>query len=162
MRAGKVYAWDHDLNQTAVYAAAESDNLAWSRLCQCAVAEMEDSSCPVCRIRSHVRGEAIQRALKDGVVALVVRPRTLRVGEARFGVHLMTAARELDTDATATAYLYPSGSPGAGMRVPLTRLAGGRFYGARDVPRAGEWQLALRVQRPGMDDEVVYYDLQVM
>lgn len=161
LRAGKVYSYDLDLNQTKVYAALDTGNLAWSRLCECAVAEMQDGSCPVCRLRSHIRGEALQRALNEGVVALVVRPRMLKVGEARFGVHLMNTARQFDAAAGATAFIYPMGNPGSGMRVPLTRLAHGRFYGQRDIATAGNWQLALRVTRPGMADEMVYYNLMV-
>lgn len=161
LRAGRMYVFNHDLEQQAVVQVVDPGGPGWANLCECVVAETGDGDCPVCAIRDRWRGEPIEAALDEGVVALYTRPMTRRAGITRFGVHVLDIDRDLDPDAQINAFVYPKGNPDAGMDVDITRLGAGRFYGESHLDKPGAYELAVRVIRPGVEDERVYFEVNI-
>lgn len=161
MRAGRMYVFDNDLNQQRVVPLVNPDAPGYRNLCECMAGEMEDGTCEVCAIRNRNRGMAIQRPLSEGVLALYHRPEMMQVpGTMHFGVHVFGLERRLDGDARVRGFIYPKGNPDAGLDVTFRRIAPGRFYSEAMLNRAGLWELAVRVMRPGMQDERVYFDIE--
>ena len=162
LRAGRMYVYDHDLNQQTVVEIVDPTGPGWANLCECLVAEAAAGDCPVCAIRNRWRGEPVEAALTEGFVKLHTRPAMRTPGLTRFGIHVHTVERDvLDADAQINAFVYPQGNPDAGMDVDTTRLGPGRFYGEARLEQPGTWELAVRVIRPGVEDERVYFDVEV-
>lgn len=162
LRAGKMYVFNHDLEQQTVVQVVDPRGPGWANLCECVVAETGGGDCPVCAIRNRLRGEPVEAALDKGFVKLYTRPALRTPGLTRFGIHVNAAERDvLDADARINAFVYPQGNPNAGVDVDITRLGPGRFYGEARLEQVGPWELAIRVVRPDFDDELAHFDVEV-
>jgi hypothetical protein len=159
LRGGHFTKFDHDLNQVTSWRAVSDQCLAKDNSIDCAMRGMRKAQCPTCRM---MMGTLVdERGIKDGTVAMWHRPASLTPGMVRFQVQVDDLSGQGHADAGVSAYIYPEGNPDAGMGVPMHSVGGGHFYGLVDVPSEGMWELSLRVQRPGMEDVKVYYNLPV-
>lgn len=159
LRGGKFTKFDHDLNKVKSWDAVSEACLAKDDSVQCAMRQMRRAQCPTCRM---MMGTLVdERGIKDGTVAMWHRPAVLTPGAVRFQVQVDKLSGQGDADAKVNAYLYPAGNPADGMGVQMHSLGGGSFYGMADIPHAGQWELSLRIMRPGMEDVKVYYKLPV-
>ncbi|MFO7948513.1 MAG: hypothetical protein R6V19_17050 [Armatimonadota bacterium] len=104
---------------------------------------------------------AARRSLDNGEVTLGYLPVDLTTGSVDLRIHVLDLDGSYDTDAEATAYLYPKNDVKAGRNVDLQSNRDGRFWGMTTIANPGTWELAVRVSRPGMDDARVYFPLQV-
>ena len=159
LRGGHFTKFDHDLNKQKSWDAVSETCLAKDDSVQCAMRQMQRAECPTCRMMT---GRLVdERGIERGSVEMWHRPRVLTADTARFQVQVYDQARRGDREATVSAFIYPRGNVDAGMGVPIQSLGGGHFYGLTDIPHAGDWLLSVRVVRPGMDDQLLYYDLPV-
>lgn len=159
LRGGKFTKFDHDLNQAQSWQAVSDACLARDDSVQCAMRQMDRAKCPTCRM---MMGTLVdERGIRDGTVTMWSRPARLTPGPVRFQVQVDDLSGRGDADANVNAYLYPKGNVNAGMGVEMQSVGGGHFYGMADIPGAGQWELSLRVMRPGMEDVKVYYDIPV-
>ena len=115
----------------------------------------------VCTMPASQAGGADERGINDGVVSLKVHPAQAGQGLSRLQLVVYGADMTPDAGAAVSAFIYPAGNAGAGKTVEVTGTDPGEFYGAADLSGAGASELAVRVKRPGMADEVVYYMLNV-
>ena len=159
LRGGQFSVYDHDLNQTKTWRAVSEECRAGDDSVQCAMAEMRKADCPTCRMMLGSMQD--ERAIPGGMVRMWHRPAALRTGPARIQVQVNNASGMGVVNATVTGYLYPRGSVDQGMGVPLRSVGGGGYFGMVNIPRSGDWDLAVRVRRPGMEDQRVYYNLSV-
>ena len=95
------------------------------------------------------------RRIFGGNVTLVSAPTELRPGPATVVVALDGGGA---AQAQLSGYLYRPDDTTQGTPVRFTRQ-GNLLYGELEVPATGQWELALRVNRPGYADERVYYTL---
>jgi hypothetical protein len=158
LRGGHFTKFDHDLNKVKSWDAVSAACMAKDNSVDCAMREMRQAQCPTCRMMLGTMVD--ERGIPEGTVTMWHRPANLTPGMARFQVQVDRLSGE-GADADVSAYLYPKGNVNAGMGVPMNSVGGGHFYGVVNIPSAGEWELSLRVQRPGMEDVKVYYDIPV-
>ncbi|HCA48513.1 MAG TPA: hypothetical protein DEP45_14515 [Armatimonadetes bacterium] len=95
------------------------------------------------------------RPIFGGSVTLVSAPTELRPGTATVVVAVEGGGA---AQAQLSGYLYRPDDTTQGTPVRFTRQ-GNLLHGQLDVPATGQWELALRVNRPGYADERVYYTL---
>ncbi len=161
LRGGKVTVFDHDLNRESSWRVATADGPANERMRRMAMEHMDRTRCPNCRMHSDMVVDGARRAIEGGSVEVWHRPRALSAGAARFHVQVLDADGAPDAEATVSLYLYPNDDPGRGASLAVQPLGAGQYYGVVEISGAGEWELAVRVIRPGMEDARVYYDLPV-
>jgi len=159
LRAGMFTKFDHDLNKEKSWNAISETCAERDNACECAMKQMRRSGCPTCRMMMGTMQE--ERGIEDGSVAMWHRPARLTAGMARFQVQVDDVSEQGDADAGVTGYLYPKADVTAGIGIEMHSVGGGHFYGLVDIPGAGDWELSLRIMRPGMGDAKVYYDIPV-
>lgn len=130
----KLFAWDLDLNPTGTQ-DLRAENCGGGR-CQGAVEE---------------------RALVAGTVSLKTSRLCPKSGKLPLALVIKDAEGNADNSATVSAFLYPKGQPASGSGVELLGTDTGVFQGLAVLSESGAWELAVRVIRPGVADEVVYY-----
>ena len=106
------------------------------------------------------KGMASQdRALTGGMASLTMGPRWHASGKLPVQVTVLDAAMKPDADATVCAFIYAKGQPESGKKIEMAAAGAGVFEGVTVVAEPGARELAVRVTRPGMEDELVYYML---
>ncbi len=148
---GKMFAWDLDLNPKAAPAGGCSMGAGTGG---CGGGSCSGGA-------GWEKGPSENRGLQGGIASLKVRPMRLSAGTARIQFVVYDTALAPDGDATVTAFVYPTGQPEAGSGVEMVGVDTGEFRAAPELAEAGVWELAVRVTRPGVADEVVYYMLDV-
>jgi len=161
LRGGKMTVFDHDLNQKSSWRIETMECPANERMRAMAMEQMGRERCPHCRMHSGMGMDRAQRSIPMGSVEMWYYPRMLMAGPARFHVQVFGANLQPDANAQVSAYLYPANTPGSGMGVAMQPLGAGQYYGLAQVPSAGQWELAVRVMRPDMDDARAYYGVSV-
>lgn len=105
-------------------------------------------------------GEMEERSVAGGMVHLSP-PAQPRVGDIPFRVHVLGADHQTDTSASVSGFIYPQGQPERGKAVDFRAGPGGHMMGSVNLQTPGEYELAVRVNRPGHESTVVYYDVTV-
>jgi len=102
------------------------------------------------------------RELDGGTLTMVHAPAELHVGMSYIALFVDDEQGRADAGAQLSCHLYPPGEPDRGVSVFVWRAEPGRFL-LREVllKQPGERELAVRVIRPGREDEVEYFTLQV-
>ncbi len=112
-------------------------------------------------MRPDAWSEAIERTLTDGKVRLHQRPATPALGEMTFRAEVFDGTGQPDQTASVTGFLYPEGRTDQGRTVAFTPDVAGVMTGTAQLRERGDHWLAVRVIRPGQEDEVVYYPISV-
>lgn len=152
---GQTLSWDLELNAREVAASAGCPMMGGE------ARGMQRAGCAGCGMMSWDRGPSDERGLAGGVAALQVRPCHPRVGTVSLRLTVSDTELQPDGDAAVTVFLYPSGRPEVGHRVELPGTEAGVSQGAVQFEQPGVWELAVRVTRPDVADEVIYYLLDV-
>ncbi len=107
-------------------------------------------------------GEPSVRELTDGTLTMVHAPAELHLGTAYIALFVDDASGRPDAEAALCCWLYSAGEPDEGVRAFVQRVEPGRFL-IQDLifDETGRRELAVRVTRPGREDEVVYFNLEV-
>ena len=105
--------------------------------------------------------QMIDRHIQGGELLMAYRPSPLTPGQAMFSLFANDGAGQPDPAASITGFIYPEGDPGAGRSLQMAPMGGGHSMGTVTIPSAGNYELAVRVVRPNMQDAVVYFSLQV-
>lgn len=161
LRGGKMTVFSHDLQKKAAWDVNLEDCPANERMRATARRHMMATNCPHCRMHTGAGAERVQRAIPMGSVEIWHHPRMLAAGRARLHVQVFDASKMPDRTAQVSGFLYPAGNTAAGIGLTMMPLGEGQFYALVDIPRAGSWELAVRVMRPGMDDARAYYGIAV-
>ncbi|MBD3292769.1 MAG: hypothetical protein GF393_07570 [Armatimonadia bacterium] len=102
------------------------------------------------------------RKLDGGTLTMVHAPARLHVGTAYIALFVDDAQDEPDADADLSCYLYPPGEAQRGVRAFAWRADPGRFLLREITCREGHArELAVRVIRPGREDAVEYFTLEI-
>lgn len=156
LRGGTITVFDHDLNRKASWRLPMAAGAGRGAMCQMRGGHEQRPTCPMCSEADRAR-----RSIARGSVEMWHRPCLLAVGPARFYVRVFDADMQPDPRAQVSVYLYPEGDPDNGRGLQMQSLGAGEYYGLVNIPASGQWELAVRVMRPGMDDARVYYELPV-
>ncbi|MGC9318450.1 MAG: hypothetical protein ACP5KN_10530 [Armatimonadota bacterium] len=105
--------------------------------------------------------ESQSREIPGGTVWMAYRPTPPTAGQVHFMVFVDDETGHRDFDATVSAYLCPQESVDAGRGVQVIPMGGGHAMGYVDVEEPGEYELAVRVQRPDREDATVYFPMQI-
>ncbi len=105
-------------------------------------------------------GETEERSVPGGMVHLSP-PAQPRVGQIPFRVHVLGADQQTDTSASVSGFIYPQNQPERGKAVDFSAGPRGHMMGSVHLQTPGEYELAVRVNRPGQESTVVYYDVTV-
>jgi hypothetical protein len=106
-------------------------------------------------------GAAQVRQIAGAQVLLKYDPQALVAGKAAFGVHLTDKAGVDVQSAKLNFFLYPAGQPELGKRLWPAAAKPGHFAFVGKLSKAGVWELAVRVMRPGQPDELVWFQMPV-
>ncbi len=107
-------------------------------------------------------GIAQTRRISGAQVLLQVAPQALVAGKTTLKVHLTDESGVDVQSVKLNFFLYPAGQPELGKRLwPVTAAKPGPFAVVSELSKAGIWELALRVMRPGQPDELVWFQIPV-
>ncbi len=159
LRGGRMTVFDHDLNRQNSWRVSMEDCPAHQRVRQMAMQKMRGTSCPTCRM--HAGREIDERSITNGYVRMWHRPVVLTPGPARINISVHELDLSPDNDAAVSGYLYPNDNPDDGLGLQMESVGGGQYYATVDIPAEGQWELAVRIMRPGEEDVRVYYNVPV-
>ncbi len=159
LRGGRMTIFDHDLNRQNSWRVSMEDCPAHQRVRQMAMQKMRGTSCPTCRM--HAGREIDERSITNGYVRMWHRPAVLTPGPARINISVHELDLSPDNDAAVSGYLYPNDNPDDGLGLQMESVGGGQYYATVDIPAEGQWELAVRIMRPGEEDVRVYYNVPV-
>ena len=102
------------------------------------------------------------RQIAGAQVLLQVAPQAPVAGKTTLKVHLTDEAGVDVQNVKLNFFLYPAGQPELGKRLwPAPTAKPGHFAVTGELSKAGIWELALRVMRPGQPDELVWFQIPV-